>query len=188
MAGYSKESERQNKVLKDLLSGQTPEKRIIVGYEPDKKSTSGETVQSPLTDIMKDVRMPWFCPECNTTMKKRLDDKFWRLYGHCFDCQIKIENKMRINGTYDTWEKEKLLKNRKAWIDDMIKSIYEWKDLKSPELYNNVGLDTPEVEKEKWEITEQQQEYMNKLADEAIDRFNVMKTEIEEELVNINKD
>ena len=79
-------------------------------------------------------------------MKKRLDDKFWRLYGHCFDCQIKIENKMRINGTYDTWEKEK------------------------------------------WEITEQQQEYMNKLADEAIDRFNVMKTEIEEELVNINKD
>ena len=37
MAGYSRETERQNKVLKDLLRGQTPEKRVIVGYEPDKK-------------------------------------------------------------------------------------------------------------------------------------------------------
>ena len=42
MAGYSKESERQNKVLKDLLSGQTPEKRIIVGYEPDKNLLVGK--------------------------------------------------------------------------------------------------------------------------------------------------
>ena len=186
MAGYSRETERQNKVLKDLLRGQTPEKRVIVGYEPDKKSTNGEAVQSHLTDIMKDVRMPWFCPECDKTMKKRLDDKFWRLYGHCFDCQIQVENKMRINGTFGDWEKKKLLQNRKSWVDDMIQSIHEWRDLKSPEWYNNVGLVTPEVDKEKWEITKQQREDMTKLANEAIDRFDKMKIEIEEELVNIN--
>ena len=186
MAGYSRETERQNKVLKDLLRGQTPEKRVIVGYEPDKKSTNGEAVQSHLTDIMKDVRMPWFCPECDKTMKKRLDDKFWRLYGHCFDCQIQVENKMRINGTFGDWEKKKLLQNRNSWVVDMIQSIHEWRDLKSPEWYNNVGLVTPEVDKEKWEITEQQREYMTKLANEAIDRFDKMKIEIEEELVNIN--
>ena len=83
---------------------------------------------------------------------------------------------MRINGTYDTWEKEKLLKNRKAWIDDMIKSIYEWKDLKSPEWYNNVGLDTPEVEKEKWEIDTTQIQLM---ADEALEEYNKVLTELE---------
>ena len=34
------------------------------------------------------------------------------MYNHCFDCQIKIENKMRIDGTYEEWEKEKLDKIR----------------------------------------------------------------------------
>ena len=31
--GYSKESERQNKVLGDLLSGREPDKRVMIGYE-----------------------------------------------------------------------------------------------------------------------------------------------------------
>ena len=93
--GYSKESERQNKVLGDLLAGRTPEKRVMVGYE-GKKQSSGDQI-SRMTDIMKDVRMPMFCPECDKIMKKRLDDKFWMMFGHCFDCQITIENKLRIS-------------------------------------------------------------------------------------------
>ena len=182
--GYSKESERQNNALGDILAGKEPEKRVMVGYK-GKEREKGDIIPK-MTELMKDVRMPWFCPECNTTMKKRLDDKFWRLYGHCFDCQIQVENKMRINGTFGDWEKKKLLQNRKSWVDDMIQSIHEWRDLKSPEWYNNVGLVTPEVDKEKWEITKQQREDMTKLANEAIDRFDKMKIEIEEELVNIN--
>ena len=39
--GYSKEQERQNKILGDLMSGREPEKRIMVGYnsgkEPEKQ-------------------------------------------------------------------------------------------------------------------------------------------------------
>ena len=38
--GYSKESERQNKVLKDALAGREHEKRIMVGYE-GKKNQKG---------------------------------------------------------------------------------------------------------------------------------------------------
>ena len=37
MAGYSKERERENKVLADLLSGKEPEKRIMVGYDGKKQ-------------------------------------------------------------------------------------------------------------------------------------------------------
>ena len=33
---YSKDSERQNKVLGDLISGRTPDKKIQVGYDGDK--------------------------------------------------------------------------------------------------------------------------------------------------------
>ena len=39
-------------------------------------------------------------------MKLRLDDKMWRLYGHCFDCQVKFENRLRIEGKFEEWEKE----------------------------------------------------------------------------------
>ena len=34
--GYSKEQERQNQVLGDLLSGREPEKRVMVGYDKKK--------------------------------------------------------------------------------------------------------------------------------------------------------
>ena len=60
--GYSKEAERQNKVLGDLLSGKTPEKRIMVGYE-GKKEATGDKV-SKMTEIMQEARMPLFCPKC----------------------------------------------------------------------------------------------------------------------------
>jgi len=93
--GYSKEAERQNKALESILRGGTPEKRVMVGYNADKgEDKNGKTIESHLTKIMQEARMPWFCPECDKVMKHRLDDKMWRLFGQCFDCQIKEENKL----------------------------------------------------------------------------------------------
>ena len=59
-------------------------------------------------------------------MKKKLDNKMWYLYGHCFDCQVKVENKLRINGTYDEWAKSKVKLNQKSYLTDMENSIKEW--------------------------------------------------------------
>ena len=42
-------------------------------------------------------------------MKKRLDEKMWYLYSHCFDCQIKVENKLRIDGKFDEWATKKVM-------------------------------------------------------------------------------
>ena len=30
------------------------------------------------------------------------------MYGHCFDCQIEIEHKLKLEGTFDDWENEKI--------------------------------------------------------------------------------
>ena len=75
--GYSKETERQNQALGDLLAGREPEKRVMVGYK-GKKEKSGDKV-SRLSEVMKEARMPMFCGNCDKVMKKRLDNKFWRL-------------------------------------------------------------------------------------------------------------
>ena len=69
--GYSKETERQNEVLGSLLKGETPEKRVMVGYE-GKPEEGGDKI-SHLSEVMKEARMPWFCPVCKKIMKKRLD-------------------------------------------------------------------------------------------------------------------
>ena len=112
--GYSKEAERQNKALGDVLSGRTPEKRVMVGYE-GKKQDSGDKI-SRMTDIMKNARMPMFCPECDVIMKKRLDNKMWSMFGHCFDCQVKMENKLRIEGKYEEWQEKKIKQNKISFL------------------------------------------------------------------------
>ena len=174
--GYSKESERQNKTLGDLLSGKTPEKRVMVGYE-GKEQESGDKI-SRLSDIMKEARMPMFCPKCDVIMKKRLDRKFWNMFNHCFDCQVKIENKMRIDGTYEEWEKSKIKENKISFIKEQIQAIEEWKTMKAPEFLNNVGVNYPMLEKETWDVNVDK---VVKEADEAIEKFTKELEKLENE-------
>ena len=160
--GYSRDNERQNKVLGDLITGKTPEKRVMVGYEGDKQITTGDQIDR-LSDIMKDARMPWFCPSCKKTMKKRLDNKMWLLYNHCFDCQIDFENKLRIKGEYEEWERSKVKNNQKAYLEDLLVSLDEWRNTKI-EFQEQVGAKDIEMEKEKWT---QNQEHMKEMANKA---------------------
>ena len=173
---YSKETQRQNKALGDILAGRKSEKRVMVGYK-GKEKEKGDIIPK-MTEIMQDVRMPLFCKECNKVMKQRLDDKMWRLYGHCFDCQVKFENRLRIDGKFKEWEKEKIKQNKIAFIKDAIQKIEEWKEMKAPEFYNNVGVNYPELEKETWSTDTVAVE---KEANEAIEKY----TEVLNELENI---
>ena len=173
---YSKEAERQNKALGDVLAGRTPEKRVMVGYE-GKKQESGDQI-SRLSDIMKDARMPMFCPKCDKVMKKRLDNKMWSLYGHCFDCQIEFENKLKIKGEFDDWANDKIKKNRIAYLKDALQQMEEFKNMKAPEWLNNVGVNFPELEKEKWEGGT---EKMVAETEEAIEKFKERLEELENE-------
>lgn len=158
MAGYSKDSERQNKALKELMSGRNYEKDYTqVGYEGKKENRGGETRKSELTDVMASVRMPWFCPKCDKAMKKRLDNKFWRTKGHCFDCQIEFENKLRISGEFENYQKSLMLENQKAYLKDLEQSIDDFeKTGGKQEWFNQVGVNTPELESEKWEMGKEQ--------------------------------
>tara|TARA_B100001094_G_scaffold41014_1_gene35677 strand:+ start:204 stop:752 length:549 start_codon:yes stop_codon:yes gene_type:complete len=179
--GYSKEQERQNKVLGDLLAGREPEKRIMFGYEGQKEKQGTE---SDLTKIMQEVRMPLFCPECDKVMKKKLDNKFWRLMGHCFDCQIEIENKLRIEGKYDEWEKKKILENKKSFLHDLKQSIDDFEKTEGKaEFFNSVGVREVELETEKWSMGE---ERFNKLITEAREYIQSLEDEIEDEQQKID--
>jgi len=173
MAGYSKEAERQNKALGNLLKGQDVEKRSMVGYTPKEKEKGD--IKSELTEIMSEVRMPLFCPKCKKTMKKKLDDKFWRLFEHCWDCQLDFEHKLRLEGKYDEWAISRAKNNQKAWVDDMIQGVEQWRDERPVDQVYNVGIKDPEVKIEKAKVNE---EALNKLADDAIKDLKKMRENI----------
>ena len=159
MSGYSRENKRQNEALQTILDGGMPEKRIFIAKEDleyKKKRKEERDAEKKRIDekfeATKGARMPWFCPKCDKLMKKRLDNKTWFLYDHCFDCQIKVENKMRINGTYDEWIEQKEIANKLAWIRDQKIMIKEFKEQDTPEFYQQFRPDGHSVDREKWNI------------------------------------
>jgi ribosomal protein L37AE/L43A len=158
MANYSKESERQNKALKDLMSGKEHEKDYVqVGYEGKQENLGGKTRESELSEVMQKARMPWFCPKCKKAMKKKLDNKFWRMVGHCFDCQVDIENKLKVKGKFDDYANTKMLENQKAQLRDLEQSLDDFENTGGKkEWFNQVGVNNPELEKETWEMGEEQ--------------------------------
>ena len=173
MAGYSRENQRQNAALQSILRGEIPEKRILVAKEDlefKEKLRREKEIEKKRIDekfeATKEARMPWFCPECDKIMKKRLDNKMWYLYGHCFDCQIKIENKMRIDGTYNEWEHEKVKQNKLSRVREEIQKLKEFKKQKIPTFHNQVAADGYTLDKEKWQGNFEQ---LNNEIDEALE-------------------
>ena len=182
------EHQRHVKARQDIMSGKTPEKRIFVHMEDleEKKKREDEIKadrerKNDRMDALKDARIPWFCPECDKVMKSRLDDKMYRLYNQCFDCQIQFENKLRIDGKYDEWEQKKMLNNQLSYIRDQIESIEDWKEEASKplEVFDQVGVKDIELQTEKWS---QNTEQVKKMSNEALEELNKMKTEAEEKL------
>jgi len=185
MANYSKDMERQNKALKDLLSGKEYEKDYVqVGYEGKKDNRGGETRESELSKVMQSVRMPLFCPNCKKAMKKKLDDKFWRTKGHCFDCQIEFENKLKVKGEFDDYAKNIINGNKKAYLKDLKQSLVEFEETGGKvEWLNDVGALTPELEREKWEMGETE---FAKVVDEAKQYITKLEKAIEDESKELN--
>ncbi len=178
MSGYSKDAVRQNKALQDILEGGTPDSRIFVANADPKfkkklkaeKDADRKRIEEKF-EATKGARMPWFCPKCDKIMKKRLDNKMWILHNNCFDCQLKIENKMRIDGTYNEWEKKKVQANIISWIKEQKESILEFKKQKTPEFYQQFRPDGYSVDKEKWSLNEDK---IIEQADEALEHLQKM--------------
>ena len=182
------EHQRNVKARQDILAGKTPEKRIFVHMEDlDEKKKREEEIKaererkSDRMDALKEAKTPWFCPNCDKVMNKRLDDKMYRLHNRCFDCQVKFEGKLRAEGKYEEWEEKKVLNNQLSYLKDQIESIENWKEEASKpfESMDSVGIKEVELQKEKWTQNKDQVEQMSK---EALEGLNKLKEDVEEKL------
>ena len=182
------EHQRHVEARESILRNETPNKRIMVVTEDKKeKKARKKEIQDERDringrmEVLQEAKMPWFCLKCDKIMKLKLDDKMYRLYNQCFDCQVKFENKLRVDGTFEDWENQKVLKNKLSWLNEQIESVEDWKTQTTPEFYNQVGVQSVEIEKEKWT---QSDEKVKEMADDALKDLLKMKIEVEEELSN----
>jgi len=119
----------------------------MIGYESDKKEPSkdGKTIESPITKIMQDVRMPWFCPECKCVMKKRADDRYWRRHKMCLECWSKKETKMKIDGTWDEYQREQDELYRRSYVKDLKAELQGYIDMVSKD--QDIAQDSGNLER-----------------------------------------
>tara|TARA_R110001592_G_scaffold87117_5_gene257314 strand:- start:35370 stop:35984 length:615 start_codon:yes stop_codon:yes gene_type:complete len=53
---------------------------------------------------------------CTCTDAGQVDLKMKAYHGMCLDCVIDMEHQLKMDGTYDEYEKKKLLANAEAWL------------------------------------------------------------------------
>ena len=174
------ERERQLRARQSILQGETPEKRIFIANEDkefkEKMRLEREVERKKSNEKLeatKGARMPWFCGKCKKIMKKHLDEKMWYLYNHCFECQVDIENKLRISGKFDEWAQQKVIANKLSWIRDQKQSVEEFKKQDKVEFWEQIRPDGYSVDKEKWNTnfdsvkkeSDEALEYLQKIED-----------------------
>lgn len=90
------------------------------------------------------IVLPLFCSCCNNVMKPHLDKRWYVLYGHCFNCQVDAEYKLRKEGKLE--ETEQQITN--DHVDGMTKDFEVWFN----ELLNtNDSFVTEQGDVEKWD-------------------------------------
>lgn len=131
--------------LRNLVTGKYGDKTTVgTGYtkakefhdEGDVWEEDGRTwtikngVKQNITKLDKakeGIVLPIFCPSCSRTMKPHLDKRWYVMYGHCFDCQIDFEAKLKQEGKMEEYEKqivndhlEGTINDFSVWIDELI--------------------------------------------------------------------
>ena len=96
-----------------------------------------------LDKLKKLARMPLCCPKCEKRMKKRLDEKMFKIHGFCFDCVIEYEASLKLAGLYEQYEKDMTRGN----IDSFIVNLENWV---AESLQENITIVTEQGDKEDW--------------------------------------
>jgi hypothetical protein len=167
----SKNQEALNDVrrkINEVLTKQ--DARIVVGWRPglEQKREEGDVWEA--TDgtqwTMKNgirqkvtkldaAKTPWWCPKCEKTMNHKIDDKFWRIRGHCFECNVKEETKIRAQGPA-AWQayEEKLMKaNYVAELKHALEELTHIQaNLSSPEIIHADEQEKRILMVEKWNV------------------------------------
>ena len=99
-------------------------------------------------------KMPLFCPECGTLMKKHLDKKVFPAYQKCFDCVVDHEAELSKKGQSEEYFKD--LRNQH--VQSAISSYTEFMKDRLKESNSNFVTEDGDVENWKGGMSKEQLE------------------------------
>ena len=96
-------------------------------------------------DIAKQgLILPVLCPKCSKTMKPHLDKRWYVINGHCFNCQVDHEHKLRQEGKIEEMQQQV--------VNDHIDGITNDFEVGFEEMINeNETFITEQGDVEKWD-------------------------------------
>lgn len=77
------------------------------------------------------VKIPLFCPCCNKPLNLDIDKRMYNIRQMCLDCNIKVESKMKLEGTFKEYQKQFMKDNYKSELIDMKKYLEDFGKQKS---------------------------------------------------------
>lgn len=103
-----------------------------------KKTTEISEFLESVNDPSK--KFPNCEPDCKDPKNTRLDDKFAIYSGRCATCHFKMESKLKREGKYDAYVRDKMIANAEAFFRDTDQEMEEFLK-KSTEEFGNVHAD-----------------------------------------------
>jgi hypothetical protein len=100
-----------------------------------------------MAEIRKYLQGATKCPECDAEMNGRNDKKYYNIHKMCMECSVKLETRMRAEGTWKEYERKKVLGNVTSWLRDA--------EVEKDILLEQVGKDSyvnGDGKLEKWEL------------------------------------
>lgn len=128
-----------------------------VWEEDGRQWTIKNGVKQNITKMDKFKKMgkiPLFCPECNTLMKKHLDTKVFPAYQKCFDCVVDYEAELAKQGKSEEYFNE--LRNQH--VQKVIDNYTEFMKDRMKESNANFVTEAGDVENWKGGVSKEQLE------------------------------
>ena len=91
---------------------------------------------------------PLLCPKCDKLMKTEYDKKMFRIHSTCFDCVIKMETQLKIEGKYQEYEDKIVKANANFALDEFVNGFDSFLDSMS----SNNGFVTEQGDIEDWHV------------------------------------
>lgn len=115
---------------------------------------------------------PLLCPKCDKLMKSEHDKKMFKIHNTCFDCVVKMETQLKIEGKYQEYEDKIVKANANFMLDEFVNGFDSFLD----SIDSNNGFVTEQGDIEDWHI---------KALDKQKIREQVMK-DVEESRAKLN--
>lgn len=131
--------------MRNIITGNSGDKtQTLAGWEKEKKDykegdiweedgrkwTIKNGIKQNITkldSIKKMAFMPLTCPTCNKPLKlTNINKKMYSIHKMCFDCVLKMEAKIKLEGKWDEYEKGIMQSNVVATLDDFEKALDAW--------------------------------------------------------------